>query len=53
MLHSVVLTPDVMSACWAHSLTTEKEEIIGVIVGSMEDDVLMIFAMKVIRRLIK
>ena len=53
MLHSVVITPDVMSACWAHALTTEKEEIMGLLVGRMEEDTLMISAMKVIRRLTK
>ena len=42
-----------MSACWAHALTTEKEEIMGLLVGRMEDDILMISAMKVIRRLTK
>ena len=53
MLHSVVITPDVMSACWAHALNTEKEEIMGLLVGRMEEDTLMISAMKVIRRLTK
>jgi len=54
MLASVVVTPDVMSACWAHALTTEKEEIMGLLVGKMvEDTTLIISAMKVIRRLTK
>jgi len=53
MLASVVVTPDVMSACWAHALTTEKEEIMGLLVGKMIEDTLVISAMKVIRRLTK
>jgi len=53
MLASVVVTPDVMSACWAHALTTEKEEIMGLLVGKMVEDTLVISAMKVIKRLTK
>eukprot|EP00092_Neocalanus_flemingeri_P025655 GFUD01027816.1.p1 GENE.GFUD01027816.1~~GFUD01027816.1.p1 ORF type:complete len:272 (+),score=74.67 GFUD01027816.1:48-863(+) len=53
MLRQVEITPDVMSACWAHALTTEKEEIMGLLVGKMEGDTLVLSAMKVIRRLTK
>jgi len=53
MLTNVVVTPDVMSACWAHALITEKEEIMGLLVGKMVEDTLVISAMKVIRRLTK
>ena len=53
MLHSVVISPEVLSACWAHALTTETEEIMGLLVGKMNDDVLEISALKVIRRLTK
>ena len=53
MLTNVVVTPDVMSACWAHALTTEKEEIMGLLVGKIVENTLVISAMKVIRRLTK
>ena len=53
MLQKVIITPGVMSACWAHALTTEKEEIMGLLIGKMEEDTLVLSAMKVIRRLTK
>jgi len=53
MLTSVIVTSDVMSACWAHALTTEKEEIMGLLIGKMANDILVISALKVIRRLTK
>ena len=53
MLTNVVVTPDVMSACWAHALTTEKEEIMGLLLGKLVQSTLVISAMKVIRRLTK
>ena len=53
MLTNVVVTPDVMSACWAHALITEKEEIMGLLLGKMVKNTLVISAMKVIRRLTK
>ena len=53
MLTNVVVSPDVMSACWSHALITEKEEIMGLLVGKMVENTLVISAMKVIRRLTK
>ena len=53
MLTNVVVTPDVMSACWVHALTTEKEEIMGLLLGKLVQSTLVISAMKVIRRLTK
>ena len=53
MLTSVVVTPDVMSAYWAHALITEKEEIMGLLLGKMVKNTLIISAMKVVRRLTK
>ena len=53
MLTNVVVSPDVMSACWAHALITEKEEIMGLLIGKMVENTLVISAMKVIRRLTK
>ena len=53
MLTNVVVSPDVLSACWSHALITEKEEIMGLLVGKMVENTLVISAMKVIRRLTK
>ena len=53
MLDTVIVTSDVMGTCWAHALTTEKEEIMGLLIGKMENDVLVISALKVIKRLTK
>ena len=33
MLTRVTVTADVMSACLAHALTTEKEEVMGLLIG--------------------
>ena len=53
MLTNVVVTPDVMSACWAHALITDKEEIMGLLLGKIVKNTLIISAMKVVRRLTK
>ena len=42
MLTNVVVSPDVMSACWSHALITEKEEIMGLLVGKMVENTLVI-----------
>jgi len=51
----VVVSEGVMTACWTHAFVTEKEEMMGLLVGSVneEERVLTIRAMKLIRRLTK
>lgn len=53
---SVQITPDVMSACWSHALSNEKEEVMGLLLGTMDDvdqDKLNVLSLKMIRRLTK
>jgi len=42
-----------MGACWAHALTTETEEVMGLYIGSMEGEVAKVFSLIPIRRTTK
>lgn len=59
MLSHVLVTSEVMTACWTHAHSNEKEEVMGLLIGqvthndNVEGDILKITAVKVIRRLTK
>ena len=38
MLSSVEVSRDVMQTCLAHALTTEREEVMGLLLGDIEED---------------
>jgi len=56
MLSSVLLTPEVWSACWTHVLTSQCEEVMGVLIGrdsSTEENTVVVTATKIFRRITK
>jgi len=53
MINKVILSCDVMGACWAHALTTETEEVMGLYIGSMEGEVAKVRSLIPIRRTTK
>jgi len=56
MLEKVKITPEVWAACWNHTLTTETEEVMGLLMGKEEGGVsktLILSALKISRRITK
>jgi len=53
MIRKVILGSDVIGACWAHALTTETEEVMGLYIGSMEGEVAKVQSLIPIRRTTK
>lgn len=53
MLRGVVITRDVLWGCTTHALTTEHEEILGLLLGTIEDRVAHITRSQVLTRKIK
>jgi len=59
MLSHVLVTSEVLTSCWSHAHSNEKEEVMGLLIGqvvlneNVEGDILKITAVKVIRRLTK
>ncbi|XP_002157002.1 lys-63-specific deubiquitinase BRCC36 isoform X1 [Hydra vulgaris] len=53
MLKKVKIESDVLHVCIAHALTNEREEIMGLLIGQVEDDVSHIHALVLLERLDK
>jgi len=56
MLTKVIITPEVWNACWSHALTTETQEIMGLLIGQkdeMNETVLKLSALKISKRITK
>jgi len=53
MIGKVKLGSDVLGACWAHALTTETEEVMGLYLGAIEGDVAVVRSLIPIRRTTK
>lgn len=56
MLEKVKITPEVWAACWNHALTTETEEVMGLLMGKEDinvENTLIISALKISRRITK
>ena len=53
MPSSVTILPCVLAAGWSHSLTTEGEEVMGVLLGHLREDTLHIASLIPIRRTTK
>ena len=50
---SVRLSNDVYRACYHHALSTQSQEIVGLLIGQVENDIIDIFALKIVKRLDK
>ena len=49
----VKINGDVYRACYHHALSTQSQEIVGLLIGQVEDNVINISALKIVKRLDK
>ena len=50
---SVRLSNDVYRACYHHALSTQSQEIVGLLIGQVQNEIIDIFALKIVKRLDK
>ena len=49
----VKINGDVYRACYHHALSTQSQEIVGLLIGQVEDNIISISALKIVKRLDK
>lgn len=53
MVKKVLIESDALEVCMVHALSTEKEEVMGLLIGEVEDNISHIHAVIMLRRLDK
>jgi len=49
-VHNLLISSDVLQVCWTHAYTNQNEEVMGLLIGSTEDNTVTILSLYVTKR---